>query len=135
MTAQSVFFRHNGVLKRLTTDEIVVLEAKNNYIRIYAEDGKLYMIRTTLEKALSYLPEKQFLRIHRSFAVSVDHIDYIGKESVMLREYAVEVPASRKFYPDLVKKLVVLDAGSRLNQDQIPSVSSPIFQLKKKNGQ
>ena len=39
MLKDSIFFRHNGALKKLNIDDIVILEAANNYLKLLTEEG------------------------------------------------------------------------------------------------
>ncbi|HCL84312.1 MAG TPA: hypothetical protein DIC22_10065 [Chitinophagaceae bacterium] len=111
MSGHLFFYRHDGALKKLAIDEIIIIEAANNYVKIHKRGGIL-MLRTTLDAALNRLPEKQFLRVHRSFAVSVDYIDMISKKAVFMKDMEPGVPVSRQHYPEMIKQIIILDGES-----------------------
>jgi DNA-binding LytR/AlgR family response regulator len=110
MAKQAVFFRFNRALKKINVEDIILIVADNNYVRLYAEEDE-YMIRSTFETVLSRMPEKQFLRVHRTYAVSIDHIVSIAKDGLVLKDVEFTVPVSKQHYPLLMKQIVLLDGG------------------------
>jgi DNA-binding LytR/AlgR family response regulator len=109
MIKQYIFFRHKGALKKLDIDEIVVMEAADNYIKIIGMEN-FFTVRISLEAALKRLPSKKFIRVHRSYVVSLDYIESIDKGYVLLGDKETSIPVSRQYYQKLARQLVVLDA-------------------------
>ncbi len=62
---------HNYI--RLPQQEIIYLEAMQDYTRIVASQKK-YMVNINLSGFMERLPGEKFLRIHRSYAVAVHKI-------------------------------------------------------------
>ena len=108
MLTPCIFFRHKGALEKVNIDEIVLIEANKNYIKFWLTE-KNYVVRSTLQAALSRLPEKQFIRVHRSWVVSVNFIGTIEKERLLLIDYETEIPVSRQIYPEIIKQIFILD--------------------------
>lgn len=108
MLTPCIFFRHKGALEKVNIAEIVLIEAKKNYIKFWLTE-KNYVIRSTLQAALSRLPEKEFIRVHRSWAVSFNFIGTIEKEKLLLIDYETEIPVSRKLYPEIIKQIIILE--------------------------
>jgi DNA-binding LytR/AlgR family response regulator len=112
MLRQHFFYRKDGLLKQIAIDDIIFLEADNNYTK-FQEMNNFHYIRITLNAALSLLPENKFLRIHRSYAVSLDHIDQLGRESVTFTAIPnLELPVSRQYYATFKEKIVILDTAA-----------------------
>jgi DNA-binding LytR/AlgR family response regulator len=111
MSRPCIFFRHSGALKKLNIDEIIFMEARNNYVKFYFHGGH-FMVRSTLDAVLSRLPGNDFLRVHRSFAVSIDYIDEIAKGVIALKDFQDGIPVSRQHYPEILKQIIILDAES-----------------------
>ena len=112
MPKQHFFYRKDGLLKKINLDEVLFLEAANNYTKFHTPDNYHY-VRITLDAALNLLPENKFLRIHRSYAVSVDYIDKMGRESVTFESIPdFELPVSKKYYAEFVEQVVILDTAS-----------------------
>jgi DNA-binding LytR/AlgR family response regulator len=111
MLTPCIFFRHKGALEKVNIAEIVLIEAKKNYIKFWLTE-KNYVIRSTLQAAMNRLPEKQFIRVHRSWVVSVNFIGTIEKERLLLIDYETEIPVSRQIYPEIIKQITILDTES-----------------------
>jgi DNA-binding LytR/AlgR family response regulator len=108
MTTPCIFFRNRGALEKVNIDEIILIEAKKNYIKFWLPE-KEYVVRSTLQAALSRLPEKQFLRVHRSWVVSVNFIGKIERESLFLIDLETQIPVSRQYYREIIKQIFILD--------------------------
>ncbi|MDB5110415.1 MAG: hypothetical protein JWR67_1529, partial [Mucilaginibacter sp.] len=61
-----------GKMVRININEIVYIEGALNYIIIHIADGKNQITYLTMGEIQSYLPEKTFSRIHRSFIINSD---------------------------------------------------------------
>src|SRR5689334_14731532 len=123
MSNQYFFFRIEGVLQKIDLDEIVFLEADHNYTRFYINSKKWYMVRTTLEAAMSQLPDNRFLRTHRSFAVSGNLVVQVKRDTVYLgrgQMLVAEVPVSKQYYAALTKQFIIFDSSPAGTKTQQP---------------
>jgi DNA-binding LytR/AlgR family response regulator len=111
MLKDSIFFRHNGALKKLNIDDIVILEAANNYVKFLTEEG-IFMVRITMDAAVKSLPPTKFVRVHRLYAVSIKDIDTIGKDLLKLKDVKSEIPVSRQYYSKFLSRIKILDASA-----------------------
>lgn len=111
MLKESIFFRHNGALKKLNVDDIVILEAANNYVKFFTEEG-IFMVRITLDAAVKSLPPTKFVRVHRLYAVSIKDIDTIGKDLLKLKDVKSEIPVSKQYYSKFLSRIKILDAST-----------------------
>lgn len=70
-----------------------------NYLEYHMVDGTSHIVKKTLKKALSELPESQFLQTHRSYAVNVDHIRELkGNDTLIIGTGPeFETPVSRAY--------------------------------------
>lgn len=113
------FFREDGLLKKLNLDRVVFLEAAKNYTRFNSLDGD-FLVRISLDAAMKLLPENKFLQVHRSFAVSIDHISNVGRDSVFFTDFPkLEIPISRPYYVQLTKLVVIHDSAAT-DQEELP---------------
>lgn len=108
MQNQHFFYRTEGVLKQIVLDEIIYLEARDNYTKFFTADKTFFMVRATLENCLGLLPPNTFLRIHRSFAVAGKRIAFVTREAVILPAIKHQLPVSKQYYPSLMEQIVVL---------------------------
>lgn len=105
MINQPFFIWDEGKFVKINLADIAVLKTEDNYLKLYAKEHS-YMIRATLDKTLSQLPEGSFVRIHKSFAVALHHLDAVEKEVVIV--YGVPFPVSKRYYAQLISSLNVL---------------------------
>ena len=73
----------NGIDKTLRYDGLIGIRADGNYLHVYTLDTR-YLVRMTLAEMIDKMPEKMFLRIHRSYVVNRLHImqvHYLGNNT------------------------------------------------------
>ncbi|SFR31359.1 DNA-binding response regulator, LytR/AlgR family [Robiginitalea myxolifaciens] len=92
-------------LIKLKYDEILLIEAKGDYINIKTENQE-YLVHTTLKKIHAKLPEELFLQIHRSYIINFSKIIDIEDNSVLIAKNVV--PISRSNRPELMRRLNLL---------------------------
>ena len=110
MQKQHFFYRIDRVLKKMEINHIIFLEVTDNYTRFHTSEGK-HIIRISLDTALGLLPKDRFAKVHRSYAVAIDHVDVLGRDFVTLVPFPdIELPVSRVYYTAFVKKVVVLES-------------------------
>lgn len=74
---------------KIDTSDILYVEGLDDYIKIITKNGQTVTLQS-LKVFLEQLPEKDFVRIHRSYIVNVNKIVSFSKRHVMLGE--VELP-------------------------------------------
>jgi DNA-binding LytR/AlgR family response regulator len=82
-------------LVKVVFDEIIMVEGLKDYIRIHLTSGKPLVIRMSMKTVEEKLPAKKFIRIHKSYIISLDKITSIRKGSVFLG--SAEVPVSDNY--------------------------------------
>jgi DNA-binding LytR/AlgR family response regulator len=63
----------------IALDDIIKIEAVNNYSRIFHTNRKQYVSSKTLKSYEELLPKSKFVRIHKSFVINLDHVKGMGK--------------------------------------------------------
>ena len=84
--------------------DILYIEAMDNYVRLHMADGRQQMSKTTLTSLLSQLSPQQFIRIHKSFVVSLSQIASYTRQQVYIKGISRPLPVGRNFV-DAVKQL------------------------------
>ncbi len=100
--SDSIFVRHHEKMVKIIISNIHYVEAERNYCRIYSKD-KNYLLVLTLKDLDEKLPEKHFIRIHRSFIVNVSQIDEVGNTHVIVAKKTI--PISKTYKEELLKRL------------------------------
>ncbi len=107
MQKTPVFVWQNRVLKKIYTCDIYCLVTERNYTRFFLTTTQSHiMVRCTLDSALKILPKDEFIKIHRSYAVSINFIDEIGRDSIKISD--MEVPLSKRYYKPVIGKLPII---------------------------
>ncbi|QCR23378.1 LytTR family DNA-binding domain-containing protein [Pontibacter sp. SGAir0037] len=99
-----LYFRVDRKMVKVMVDDILYIESLKDYVRIVTASKQL-VAKQTITSLEEMLPEEQFLRIHRSFIVSLKkidsyspaHIDIMGKELPIGRHYKNETERALKF--------------------------------------
>lgn len=68
-------------MKKVFLDEILVVESLKDYLKINTTNGR-FMIHSTLTDFTDLLPASDFIRIHRSFTISINKIDAVEGNSI-----------------------------------------------------
>ena len=87
----------------LSTKDIFYIKSDKNYLEIFLKDSR-YVIRNSMEKLLEEINSKSFVRIHRSYAINIDHVSEVVGDLVKIGEN--ELPLSRKFKSDFKEFLI-----------------------------
>ena len=101
------FVWQNKALKKINPEDVICLSTEGNYTRIYLADKTFYMVRSTLSGALKKLPPDMFIKIHRSFAASVFHIDSIYKDHLLVGDEPI--PIAKQYYKSLIDRLNIIE--------------------------
>lgn len=94
-----IYIRSTYQLIRVDLNEVEYIESLENYIRIHFSSGKFMMALMPLKKILEKIPPEKFVRIHRSYIISIDKIKNIRNKKVTLG--IVELPAGDSFFKNL----------------------------------
>jgi len=79
-----IFIKKNSTLVRLRYDNILWVEALENYVIFNTFDDK-YTIHFTMKAIEQKLPPDKFTRVHRSYIVNTGCIEVIEDNSVLIR--------------------------------------------------
>lgn len=101
--AQShMFVRADRKMVRVDFAEILYLESYSDYVKIHLSNGVL-VTRESISKLSAQLPREGFLRIHRSYVVSVDKVTAYTNESVEVDEKLLVL--SRSYKEEVLERL------------------------------
>ncbi len=85
-----VFIKDNGVLKRINVDDILYLEAMGDYVKVYTAQ-KFHVLHSTLKSIEEKLPPAKFIRVHRSYIISLNKIDFIQEGVISIGKSTIPV--------------------------------------------
>lgn len=79
----------------LLFSDILFLEGQGDYIRIRTGKYNL-VVHDTIKNFLTSLPEKEFMRIHKSFVINLKSIEYIEGNQVQIGQHTIPVSPVHK---------------------------------------
>lgn len=89
---------------KIMFDDIIWIEGVRDYLKIYLKNSnKPMLFRTSFKSLEPELPPGRFIRIHKSYLVSIESITAIRKSSVFIKD--MELPIGETFR-DAVEKLI-----------------------------
>jgi len=82
---------------RIKLADVLYFEGLKDYIKIWLKDNpKPILTLMSLKSLEEELPETQFMRVHRSFIVSLDNIDIIERSQIIIGNQRITVSENYK---------------------------------------
>lgn len=78
-------------------EDITYIEALGNYVKIFRQSGGHVLSRTNMKAIATQLPERGFIRVHRSFIVAVRKIQKFTRTSILVEGRMVGIPIGKKY--------------------------------------
>ena len=94
-TVSFVYFRAERKMIKVFLSEILYIESYRDYVIIHLEEGRELRVKLSLNHVERMLPGNQFLRIHRSFMVSINKISAFTKTDIEIGR--TEIPIGKSY--------------------------------------
>lgn len=103
--AQSDYFfiKADNKLVKLAYDDIMYVEALQNYVTVHTRDKK-YITYLTFRSVEEYLPEDKFIKVHKSYIVAAAKIDSIEGNDIRIGQQ--HIPISRNLKDEVMERLL-----------------------------
>ncbi len=92
---QYLFVRVDYSLVKVTLADILYIEGLDNYFKIHFDNGKTLLVRMSLKSVSEKLPADEFIRVHRSFIVSLSKVKYLRNKTIHLGD--TEIPVGTNY--------------------------------------
>jgi len=103
-TSEDFFFiKADNKLVKIIYDEILFVEALQNYVTIHTT-GKKYITYLTFKSVEDYLPSGKFIKVHKSFIIAIDKVESV--EGNDIRIGSNHIPISRNLKDEVMEKLL-----------------------------
>lgn len=93
-----VVIKKSGRIHVISTDKINYLEAQDDYVMVYTEEGR-FLKQQTMKYFEKHLDPEQFVRVHRSYIANVTRIEkiepYEKSNFILILKDGNKVPVSR----------------------------------------
>jgi len=91
-----IFFKADKKIHKFYFSEILFVEGSGNYVKIHTLNEKPLMVLDKLTDLQNKLPQKQFIRIHKSFIVNVSHIQKIEGNILTIQKNTIPISSTFK---------------------------------------
>lgn len=94
----SIFLRIDGELRQVQLDQLLYVEGMKDYLKFHVEGERSpWITHMTMSAAEELLPPSQFMRIHRSYIIGLNHIRSIDRnDCVYIGEQIIRVTEAYK---------------------------------------
>jgi DNA-binding LytR/AlgR family response regulator len=99
----SLLIRVDYSLLKVDYDSILCIEGFDDYLRIHVSEGRPIVVRMTMKSILEKLPTSRFVRVHKSFIVSLDKIESIRNKTITISRR--QIPIGNHFEESFFKRL------------------------------
>ncbi len=79
-----MFVKDGTKIVKVVYDNILYLEGMKDYVKIILKEKKMVLTLISMQNIVKKLPKGQFVRIHRSYIVSLSKIDSVEKNRVVV---------------------------------------------------
>ena len=83
-------------LNKIAYDEIDFIEGLDDYVKIHLENGKRITARISMKSILEKLPDQLFVRVHRSYIVSIKKVKSIQNKVLYLKDEEIPIGETYK---------------------------------------
>jgi DNA-binding LytR/AlgR family response regulator len=97
-----IYFRSDRKMHKVQVDDIIFIESLKDYIKVVTT-GKTIITKQSISSIEERLPKSSFIRIHRSFIVSLHKIQSYTPELIAIGN--AELPVSRMYRHEVEKVL------------------------------
>ena len=101
-TINSVSVKVDGYFIDIELDQLLFAQSFGNYVKLYTTK-KTYLASITTSEFEKCLPEKSFMRIHKSYIVALDKIDTTEKDFVIIKNE--RLPVGITYRRELIDRL------------------------------
>ena len=92
-----IYVKIDYKLHRVMFDHILYIEGVKDYVKFYVENERKSILSLMNMKNLEdYLPQPQFMRVHRSFIVNTQKISQIDRGRIVVNDIYIPVSESYK---------------------------------------
>ncbi|NOU19977.1 MAG: response regulator transcription factor [Bacteroidales bacterium] len=107
---KEIFIKKNSSLVRIKYNDILWIEALENYVVINTINDK-FTIHFTMKSIENQLPSIKFKRVHRSFIVNISRITSIEDNSVIIKlnEIKKVIPIGKSYKEKLLNEINLMN--------------------------
>jgi len=97
-----LYFRADRKMVKVMLQDILYIESMKDYIKVFTAHGSI-ITRQSITSVEEMLPEKEFIRVHRSYIVSMRRVRTFTAELIEIEK--TEIPIGKLYRNEVLKRL------------------------------
>jgi DNA-binding LytR/AlgR family response regulator len=98
-----VYLKVDKNMQKVFVNEIIYIESWKDYIKLFLDSGKSMLVKQSISSIENLLSEHKFLRVHRSYLVSINKIS--GYNGLSVQVQSNEIPIGRLYKQAVMERL------------------------------
>ena len=90
-----VYLKVDRNMQKIMINEILYIEGWKDYVKVFLINGKTFLVKQSISSIENLLAVHKFLRVHRSFIVSLERVT--GYNSLAVQLEKTEIPIGRLY--------------------------------------
>jgi DNA-binding LytR/AlgR family response regulator len=90
-----VYLKVDKNMQKIFINEIIYIESWKDYIKLFLTNGKNLLVKQSISSMENLLSDHKFLRVHRSYMVSINKIS--GYNGLSVQVDSTEIPIGRLY--------------------------------------
>ena len=95
-----VYVKVDKHMEKVLISEIMYVESWKDYVKIFFDNGRFLLAKKSISSMESLLPQKRFIRVHRSFMVPIHKVTGYNNARVLIGN--MEIPIGRLYKQQLM---------------------------------
>ncbi|MEM6641374.1 MAG: LytTR family DNA-binding domain-containing protein [Bacteroidota bacterium] len=104
VTADFIMLKADKRNHKVNFRQISHFESIGDYVKVFLKEGEVLIISKTLKKLETLLPKTSFMRVHKSFIISIDKIKFLEGNQIQLP--MCKIPIGQSYREEVKSKLV-----------------------------
>lgn len=88
-------------LNRIAFEDVLLVEGLDDYTQIHLINNTKIVARISMKGILEKLPEKLFIRVHRSYIIPLNKVKSIQNKSILIKDFII--PIGDTYKEDVLK--------------------------------
>ncbi|MFC2117393.1 LytR/AlgR family response regulator transcription factor [Bacteroidota bacterium] len=100
--SEYIYLKHDKTIQKVYLKDIIYLQSYGNYVKVFTETDML-LVQKTLAGIAAVLPEDLFIRIHKSYVVSINKIENFNGTFLYINN--VKLPIGKYYKQWFIEKM------------------------------
>ncbi|WP_282016443.1 LytR/AlgR family response regulator transcription factor [Marinifilum flexuosum] len=87
---EQVLIRSGSQIHKVSLEDICFIEGAGNYVNFHTSNKKIMALQT-MKETIDQLPSAYFARVHKSYVVSMKHIDMVERHQITIQGHKIPI--------------------------------------------